>query len=106
MNKPIQQALEKIPNRFELTTLIARRWESLVRGFPPLVDVRPGMSRIDVVLAEILADKLTIDRETYTIRLEGEPLVEEHDETLFNSAISPDANALDDLLGGRNPTGS
>jgi len=91
VDKPIEDALKKIPNRFLLTTVVARRWESLVAGRPPLVEVRPGMSKIDVVLREILEERVTIDPETKTILLAGEPEVEQHDEPLFNEPLLPDA---------------
>ncbi|RMG49026.1 MAG: DNA-directed RNA polymerase subunit omega [Acidobacteria bacterium] len=94
MDKPIEDALKKIPNRFLLTTVVARRWESLVAGSPPLVEVRPGMSKIDIVLREILEDRVTVDPESKKIVLAGEPEVEEHDEPLFNEPLVPDSESI------------
>ncbi len=98
--KPIEKALEKIPNTFLLTTVVSRRWESLVAGAPPLVEVKPGMSKIDIALAEILEDKIEVDPETREIRLRGEPETEPTEEVLFTDPVDPEAVSLDDLVGG------
>ena len=97
--KPIEKALEKIPNTFLLTTVVSRRWESLVAGAPPLVEVKPGMTKIDIVLAEILEDKIEVDEETMEIRLRGEPEVEPTEEVVFSEPVDPEAVSLDDLTG-------
>ncbi len=87
MTKPIDKALEKIPNRFLLTTVIARRWENLVAGAPPLVDSAPAHSPIDVGFREVIEGKLRVDEDGRRILLEGQPQVEEHDEPLFSAAL-------------------
>jgi DNA-directed RNA polymerase subunit K/omega len=94
VTKPIEKALTKIPNRFLLTTVVARRWESLVAGAPALVDTRHGDSEIDSVFEEIIESRVRINEAEKRIELEGQPLVEEHDEPLFSEALPTDAKDL------------
>ena len=99
MSKPIEPALDKIPNRFLLTTVVARRWESIVAGLPPLVDAAPGASKLSIALEEILEDRVSVNEDSAEIELHGEPLEEERDETLFSEAFSPDAESVKQILG-------
>lgn len=94
MTKPIEKALHKIPNRFLLTTVVAKRWETLVAGAPPLVDTRPGDSEVDTVFREIVKGRIWVNEDEHKIELEGAPLVEEHDEPLFSEALPTDADDL------------
>ncbi len=94
MTKPIEKALERISNRFLLTTVVARRWENLVAGAPALVDAEPGQSHVETVFQEIVHDRIRIDEEGRRIELEGTPQVEEHDEPLFSAALPTDAEDL------------
>ncbi|MDQ7008173.1 MAG: DNA-directed RNA polymerase subunit omega [Acidobacteriota bacterium] len=99
MSKPIEAALKKIPNRFLLTTVVARRWESIVAGSPPLVDYEPGTPPLRVVFKEILEDKIELDHEERLILLSDLPHEEESNETLFSSAFSPDAANVKEIMG-------
>ncbi len=94
MTKPIEKALNKIPNRFLLTTVVARRWESLVAGAPALVDLRSGDSEVDAVFEEIVQGRIRVNEAELRIELEGQPQVEEHDEPLFSEALPTDAKDL------------
>jgi DNA-directed RNA polymerase subunit omega len=51
----------KVGGRFKLTALVQKRWEELLEGARPLVERRPGMTDMEVVVQEILQDKITID---------------------------------------------
>lgn len=51
---------EKVGGRFKLTVLIQRRLVELLDGARPLVD-RNGRSDLEVVIDEIMQDKITID---------------------------------------------
>jgi DNA-directed RNA polymerase subunit K/omega len=99
VSKPIERALDNIPNRFLLTTVVARRWESMVAGLPPLVEVAPGTSRLAIALQEVLEERVTVNHDTAEIELHGQPLEEENDETLFSEAFSPDADSVKEILG-------
>lgn len=52
--------VNKLGGRFKLTALIQRRLAELIEGARPLVD-RDGRSDFEVVIEEILQDKITID---------------------------------------------
>lgn len=90
MTKPIEKALDRIPNRFLLTTVVARRWENLVAGAPPLVEPGSGHSLVQTVFQEIIHDRIKVDEQNLRIDLEGTPQVEEHDEPLFSAALPTD----------------
>jgi len=51
---------EKVGGRFKLTVLIQRRLVELLDGSRPLVD-RNGRSDLEVVIDEILQDKITLE---------------------------------------------
>lgn len=52
--------IEKVGGRFKLTSLIQRRWLELMRGARPLIDPA-GKTPMEVVIEEILQDKIGID---------------------------------------------
>ena len=54
------EIVNKVGGRFRLTALIQRRLGELIDGARPLVD-RNGMSDLEIVIEEILQDKITID---------------------------------------------
>ncbi len=51
----------KVGGRFKLAALIQKRWAELLEGSRPLVERKPGMTDIEVVVQEILEDKIAID---------------------------------------------
>lgn len=51
----------KVGGRFKLAALIQKRWGELLEGARPLVERKPGMTAIELVIAEILEDKIAID---------------------------------------------
>jgi len=53
----------KIGGRFRLTSLIQKRMNELNQGARPLVERQEGMSDMEVVIEEILREKITIDYE-------------------------------------------
>ncbi|RMH24596.1 MAG: DNA-directed RNA polymerase subunit omega [Planctomycetota bacterium] len=56
------ELVEKVGGRFKLCALIQRRLEQLVEGARPLVE-RDGRSDLEVVIEEILQDKITLSFE-------------------------------------------
>jgi len=52
--------VEKFGGRFKLTALIQKRLQEIIEGARPLVE-RQGRSDLEVVIAEIMEDKITID---------------------------------------------
>jgi DNA-directed RNA polymerase subunit omega len=55
----IEDAIRKAGGRFKLTTLIQKRLQELNKGAPSLVEM-PGKPMIDIVLEEILTDKIAL----------------------------------------------
>ncbi len=56
------EIVQKVGGRFKLCALIQRRLEQLVDGARPLVD-RDGRSDLEIVVEEILQDKITLSFE-------------------------------------------
>lgn len=54
------EIVNKVGGRFRLTALIQRRLGEIIDGSRPLVD-RNGMSDLEVVIEEIMQDKITIN---------------------------------------------
>jgi DNA-directed RNA polymerase subunit omega len=57
----------KVGGRFKLTALIQKRMLELMDGARPLVE-RGGMTDLEVVVQEILQDKIAIDYEASGLR--------------------------------------
>lgn len=64
------EIVNKLGGRFKLTALIQRRLAELIEGARPLVD-RNGRSDFEVVIEEIMQDKITIDFEASGIPAPG-----------------------------------
>jgi DNA-directed RNA polymerase subunit omega len=56
------EIVHKVGGRFKLTALIQKRMIELMDGARPLVE-RAGMTDLEVVIQEILQDKIAIDYE-------------------------------------------
>jgi DNA-directed RNA polymerase subunit omega len=57
------EIVNKVGGRFKLTALIQKRMFELMDGARPLIDRRDGMTDLEVVIQEILQDKIAIDYE-------------------------------------------
>lgn len=55
-----EQIVDKLGGRFKLTALVQKRWVELMQGARPLIE-RQGRSDLELAIAEILAEKITID---------------------------------------------
>ena len=51
----------KVGGRFRLTALVQKRLREIVEGSRPLIDDTEGMSQLEIVIQEILQDKIAID---------------------------------------------
>lgn len=54
--------INKVGGRFKLTALVQKRWIELMQGASPLVDPT-GKTALEVIVEEILQDKMTINYE-------------------------------------------
>ena len=57
------EIVNKVGGRFKLTALIQKRMLELMDGARPLVERTAGMTDLEVVIQEILQDKIAIDYE-------------------------------------------
>jgi DNA-directed RNA polymerase subunit omega len=64
--------VNKFGGRFKLTALIQKRLAELIDGARPLID-RDGRSDLEVVVEEIMQDKITIDWEASGLPEPGKP---------------------------------
>jgi len=64
------EIVNKVGGRFKLTALIQRRMLELMDGARPLVD-RGSMTDLEVVVQEILQDKIAIDYPASGLDLPG-----------------------------------
>lgn len=58
-----EDIVNKIGGRFKLTALIQKRLVEIVHGSRPLVERTPGMTDMELVIQEIMEDKVAIDYE-------------------------------------------
>ncbi len=54
--------INKVGGRFKLTALIQKRWLELMQGARPMIDPA-GKTHMEIVIEEILQDKLELDYE-------------------------------------------
>ncbi len=58
-----EEIVEKVGGKFKLTALIQKRMVELMEGSRPLVERERGMTDMELVIQEILEDKISIDYE-------------------------------------------
>ena len=56
-----EEIINKVGGKFRLTALIQKRIVQLLDGARPLVERKPGMTDMELVIEEIMQDKITID---------------------------------------------
>ena len=55
--------VKKAGGRFKLTALIQRRLEELAQGARPLIEDTQGKTQLEIVVEEIMQDKITMEIE-------------------------------------------
>ncbi len=55
------ELIEKVGGRFKLTALIQRRLTELIQGARPLIEDAEGKTHLEIVIQEILRDKIAPD---------------------------------------------
>jgi len=55
--------VDKFGGRFKLTALIQKRLVELMQGARPLIEETEGKTQLEIVIEEIVQDKITIDFE-------------------------------------------
>jgi DNA-directed RNA polymerase subunit omega len=57
------ELIKRIGGKFKITALIQKRLQELIQGSRPLIDNTSGMTYMDIVVREIVEDKIAIDYE-------------------------------------------
>lgn len=57
------ELVNKVGGRFKLTALIQKRMEEMIQGSRPLIEDVEGKTMLEIIIQEILQDKITIDFE-------------------------------------------
>ncbi|MHC4334176.1 MAG: DNA-directed RNA polymerase subunit omega [Planctomycetota bacterium] len=55
------EIVNKVGGRFKLTALIQKRLGELMQGARPLIEDTRGLTQLEIVVQEILQDKIAID---------------------------------------------
>ena len=55
------EIIKKIGGKYKLTALIQRRLSELMEGSRPLIEDAEGMTQMEIVIEEIMQDKITIE---------------------------------------------
>ncbi len=58
-----EDIVNKVGGKFKLTALIQKRMVEIMNGNRPLVERKKGMTDMELVIQEILEDKIAIDYE-------------------------------------------
>ncbi len=56
-----EKIVNKVGGRFKLTALVQKRLGELLQGSRPLIDEPEGNTMLEIVVQEILQDKIAID---------------------------------------------
>jgi DNA-directed RNA polymerase subunit omega len=56
--------INKVGGKYRLTSLIQKRLDELMEGSRPLIEDTEGKTTLEIVIQEILQDKITIDDDT------------------------------------------
>ncbi len=56
-----EEIVNKVGGRFKLTALTQRRLSELLQGARPLIEDAQGKTMLEIVVQEILQDKIAID---------------------------------------------
>jgi DNA-directed RNA polymerase subunit omega len=73
-----QELINKVGGRFKLAALVQRRMTEMLQGSRPLIENAENMTTMEIVLQEILQDKITID--TTPSERRPQPIIERRDE--------------------------
>jgi DNA-directed RNA polymerase subunit omega len=67
-----EKIVQKVGGRFKLAALIQKRMLELLQGSRPLIENTEGRTMMEIVVQEILQDKITIDETAYERKTKAE----------------------------------
>ena len=56
-----EEIIKKVGGRYKLTALVQKRLGELLQGSRPLIKDTEGRTMLEIVILEILQDKITVD---------------------------------------------
>ncbi len=56
-----ERIIQKVGGKFKLTALVQKRLGELLQGSRPLIEDTQGMTLLEIVIQEILQDKIAIE---------------------------------------------
>jgi DNA-directed RNA polymerase subunit omega len=56
-----EELINKVGGKFKLTALVQRRMTELLQGSRPLIENVEGKTMLEIVVQEILQDKITVE---------------------------------------------
>jgi len=56
-----EEIINKVGGRFKLTALVQKRLGELLQGARPLIEETEGKTMLEIVVQEILQDKIAVD---------------------------------------------
>jgi DNA-directed RNA polymerase subunit omega len=59
-----EKIINKVGGKFKLTALVQKRLNELLQGARPLIEDTEGKTLLEIVVQEILRDKITVDDQT------------------------------------------
>lgn len=62
------EIINKVGGKFKLTALIQKRLDELMQGGRPLIEDAEGKTHLEIVVQEILQDKIAVDQEATGIQ--------------------------------------
>jgi DNA-directed RNA polymerase subunit omega len=74
-----ERLVKKVGGRFKLAALVQRRLVELLQGSRPLIENAENMTAMEIVLQEILQDKITMDTSPNPDR-RPQPIIERRDD--------------------------
>jgi len=74
-----EQIVQKVGGRFKLAALIQKRMLELLQGSRPLIENTEGMTMMEIVVQEILQDKIAIDETVYERKIKAEAQAREEE---------------------------
>jgi DNA-directed RNA polymerase subunit omega len=63
-----EELINKVGGRYKLTALIQKRLNELMQGYRPLIENATGKTMLEIVVQEILQDKIAIDQSSFAER--------------------------------------
>jgi DNA-directed RNA polymerase subunit omega len=67
-----EQIVKKVGGKFKLAALIQKRMLELLQGSRPLIENTEGMTMMEIVVQEIMQDKIAIDETAYERKIKAE----------------------------------